>query len=154
MNLVFPAALVAIGLYLSRSKDSTPVTSPPTGAAKDLHAEIANIGFGWEGLTPILKLNIYIQNASNASFVVRAMSGVILVNGKNYGEASSFGDKQIPPQTEIEYPLQLRLSVGQVYNDLKAIIEKNTGYQAVIQVDGKLNIDGVYYPMQLTHAIV
>lgn len=154
MKLIIPAAAVAIGIWLSRSKSTTTNTLPVSGAVSDLIFLIKNVGFGWEGVTPLLKINTYIQNPTSKQFICGSMKAKIFVNGVLYGEASSFGNKTVLPGTETEYPLQLRLSVGQAYNDLMAMIEKQKSYSVELKLQGTVSIDGATYPMNLTHVIV
>lgn len=139
VGLVF---LAGIGLYFYNQNRS----------AGFLEYIVKRVQLNWSGLSPILTVNIGIQNPSNTSFVVSGLAGTLYANGEPISNVSSFAEVSIPAKTEAVYPLDCRLSLIGVASDIVKIFSGG-GIAQTLKFDGTVNANGVALPITLNFTI-
>ena len=118
-----------------------------------LNYYIQGIGLTFDGFTPIMKLNIGIQNPSNTSFTVKDFVGNLSCNGNNIGTMSSFTPMEIPAASQIIYPLFIRMNLIGIVSDIIALLENQSGIEQDIELTGFVNASGIVAPIDLKYKI-
>lgn len=118
-----------------------------------LNYYIHDIGVDFDGLAPLMKLNIAIQNPSNSSFLVRDFVGNISANGYNIGTVSSFTPLSVPAASQVYYPVIVRLNLIGVVTDIINLIQQRSGISQEIILNGYVNASGIVAPVYLKYKI-
>jgi LEA14-like dessication related protein len=118
-----------------------------------LNYYIANVGLSFDGFTPILRLNIGIQNPSNASFVIKDFVGNLVANGNNIGTMSSFVPLDVPAASQVVYPIYVRLNLIGIVSDIVNLIQNKSGIAQDIELTGFVNASGVVAPIDLKYKL-
>lgn len=113
---------------------------------------VKNVGLSFPGATPILNVEIGIQNPSNTSFVVSAIAGTLYANGEPLSNISSFAEVNIPAKTQAIYPLDFRLSLLGIVSDIVKIFSSG-GIAQQLEFKGTVNANGAAFPINLKFQI-
>ena len=118
-----------------------------------LNYYIHGVDIDFDGLSPILKLDIGIQNPSNSSFQVRDFVGNLTANGNNIGTMSSFIPLEVPPASQVVYPVYVRMNPIGIVEDIINLLQSKSGISQTINLSGFVNASGVVAPISLTYKI-
>ena len=118
-----------------------------------LSYSIQSVGLNFDGLTPILRLNILVQNVSQEAFVINAFVGNLVSNGDTIGTMSLFGQYAVPAASQSILPIDVRLSLIGVVSDIVNVIQKGSGIAQNVSLTGYVNASGVVAPVNLTYKI-
>lgn len=141
-QLLLPVAgLLAIGLLLQKK------------AAAALHYFIKGVAISFEGITPVLRIDIMVQNPSNQSFTVRSIVGSLFVDGDKVGDASMFQTVTIAPNSQAVMPVQVRLSPLAIVSDLVSLITKGSGIPKTLTFNGYVNANEIVNDVNMTYSI-
>lgn len=141
-HLILPiVGLVAAGLLLMKK-----------GAAT-LGYYIQKVGISIDGFTPILRLDVGVQNPSNQSFTIRSIAGSVTVDGQPVGTVSMFETIVVAPVSQAIIPVYIRLSPLAIVSDLVSIITKGSGIPKTIVFNGYVNVNELVDDVQLTYKL-
>jgi LEA14-like dessication related protein len=118
-----------------------------------LNYYIKGVGLTFDGYSPLLLLNIEIQNPSNSQFVINDFLGSLSVNGTNVGSAESFVKTTIPAASQVTYPIIIRLNLIGVVSDLISLLQKQSGLSMDVEFKGYVNASGIVAPVDLPYKI-
>lgn len=141
-NLIIPVLAVAAYFVYTQKK-----------AIGLLNYYIKNVGLSFDGSTPLLLLNIGIQNPSNAQFVVNDFVGNISANGNNVGTIYSFTKLIVPPASQVVYPVIVRMNLISIVSDIINVIQTGSGISQNIVLTGVVNASGIVAPVTLNYKI-
>lgn len=136
------AALVAVSLYAQKR------------ASGFLSFYIQGIALAFEGITPVLRLNVVLQNPSNEQFVVRSLTGQVFANDELIGNISSFVTVYVNPNSAVVLPVYVRLNVISIVSDLITLIQGGGGFSQTIKVTGTANANSIMTPINLSYKII
>lgn len=109
-------------------------------------------GFSFDGLTPVFKLGLIVQNTSNNTYNVNSIAASLFNNGTLVGNVSAFGLQAIPPNSQMVLVINARLGALSIVNDLiNAFQTKN--FQFDVELKGTANVDGWQVPINLDYKI-
>lgn len=114
---------------------------------------INGVSIDFEGLTPVLKLSIAIQNVSSVSFTIKSVVGTLYNNGKEIGTVSSFNTLLVPPISQVPYKLNIRLSLLSIVSDLIMVLQQKSGATQKLTFAGWVNAEGLLTPVNLDFTI-
>lgn len=136
------AALVAFGLYAQKR------------AAGFLNFYIQSVALAFDNLTPVLRLNIVVQNPSNEQFIVRSLTGQVYANDNPIGNVSSFVTVYVNPNSQVVLPVYVRLNVVSIVSDLLTLIQGGGGMSQTIKIKGNVNANSLVSPIDLSYKIL
>jgi LEA14-like dessication related protein len=139
--LIIGAAVAAYFLYVQKQ------------AIGLLNYVIGSVALSFNGLTPVLKINVLIQNVSNQSFTVTSFVGNVNVAGSSIGSMSSFTEVVIPPASQVTYPVYATLNLLGAVSDLVNLIQSGSGTSTTITLKGFVNANGIVAPVSLDYKI-
>ena len=145
MDLVLPLA-VGVGIYLLAKGGSF--------GSSNTNFTVRNVSLTTSGITPVLRINIQTYNFSGSPIHIQGINANVFINGDFYGNVTTFGQSTVNPNTAGEYPIELRMSYGQIYDNLRAMWDGSAAAQIVIDVEGKIIVDGSDYALNLQHRVV
>lgn len=114
---------------------------------------ITKIKLSFEGITPILNVNLVIQNPSNEKYTINSFVGNLQSGTEIIGNVSSFVPTVILPNSQTTYPLTIRLSLIGVVSDLIALIQQGSGISQTLILNGYLNASGIVAPVNISYKI-
>lgn len=117
-----------------------------------LNYYIQGVDLGFTGITPVLRINLGIQNPSNDSFQVKSIVGNLYANNSLIGNVSAFGTLNIPAASSVVYPLYIRMSLMGVVSDIVKIFEGG-GITQQIEFDGAVNVNNITAPLTFKYSI-
>lgn len=118
-----------------------------------LNYYIHGVALDFQGLAPILKIDIGIQNPSNTGFEVRDFVGNLVANGNNIGTMSAFTPLTVAPASQVIYPVYIRLNAIGIVEDIIQLIQSQSGISQTIALTGYVNASGIVAPINLTYKI-
>jgi hypothetical protein len=121
-------------------------------AAGFLNTAAKSVSLAFDGLTPVLTLNLLIQNPSNSTFLVKAVSGNLYSKGELIGNVSNFTQITVGPASQVEYPLYIRLSLLGVVTDIVKLFSGG-GLQQQIEFKGVVNANDTTFPIDFKYVI-
>ena len=101
-----------------------------------------------DGVTPVLTLNLAIQNPSGQAYTVKAVVGSLYANGFLIGNVGSYTQKQVIPTGQTIYPLTIRLSLLGIVQDIVNAFSGNGAAQKV-ELNAYANVDDFNIPIKL-----
>lgn len=107
---------------------------------------------GFQGVTPIATLGLAVQNPTNSSFTIRAITANVTSNGYLIGNLSEFVDQIIPSTAQTVIFLDIRLSLLSVVNDLITAFQTNNFSQG-LEMKGTVNVDGFLQAIDLKYKV-
>lgn len=141
-----PTVLLAIAAFVGI------VAFAKKKAADLLNFNISGLDAHFDGYTPVITVNVAVQNPTNESFHVRAITGNLSANDYNIGTVTNFNSATIPPASQVIYPLDIHVSLFGIIADLWNAI-KGSGFSQKIKFDGIVNVDGVAIPLTINRKI-
>ncbi len=147
---LLPAAAVAVGIYLVAKQGSFGSSDNTT----PINFSVKNVNLTTSGITPVLKINLQAGNFTSHPVTVQQAQANVFINNEFYGQVTSYGNRIIEPGTVGEYPLELRLGYGQLYNELQDMWNGSAQVQILIDVQGNKTVDGVTSPLNLQHRVL
>lgn len=118
-----------------------------------LNYYVHGVDVDFDGLSPIMEIDIGIQNPSNTSFYIRDFIGNITANGFTIGNMSSFIPKEVPAASQVIYPVRVRLNLIGIVEDIVKLIQAKSGISQTIVVNGFVNASGIVAPINLSYKI-
>jgi len=110
------------------------------------------IDFYFDGATPVLRVNLIVQNTNNVSFTVASIAATVSANGSMIGIVSNFTPVVIPGNSQAAIPLTLTLQPIALVNSIIGIVTGGAGQQDIV-IKGSLNADGIQAPIDLTYKL-
>ena len=101
-----------------------------------------------DGVTPVLTLNLAIQNPSSQAYTVKAVVGSLYANGFLIGNVGSYTQKQVIATGQTIYPLIIRLSLLGIVQDIINAFSGNGAAQKV-ELNAYANVDDFNIPIKL-----
>ena len=105
-----------------------------------------------DGVTPVLTLNLAIQNPSSQAYTVKAVVGSLYANGFLIGNVGSYVQKQVAATAQTIYPLTIRLSLLGIVQDIVNAFNGGGAAQKV-ELNAYANVDDFNIPIKLTFNI-
>jgi late embryogenesis abundant protein len=139
--LIPVAGAVALGLLMTKK------------ASGALNYFVSKVAVSFDGFTPVLRLDIAIQNPTNSQFVVKSIAGDVLANDSVIGNASMFQTLVVPPNAQTIMPVYVRLSPLAIVSDLVSIITKGSGIPQTIKFKGYVNANDFVTDLSLSYNI-
>lgn len=147
MNPIAKVALVGAGIWLVNKAIKTSVVNR-------VNFIIDAVRTSFEGLNPVLSIDIKAQNPTNETFTVKSLIGNVSVNGQFAGNVSSFTEAIIAANSESNLNLKVRLGIGTLSEQLVNLIMGRLPGQVVIRVQGTANVDTLLFPVDLSYKII
>lgn len=119
----------------------------------NIYADETGLAARMEGLTPIIRFRIAIQNASNESATVRSLFGSIQANNYTIGNINSFSAVTIRPNATTYMYCEARMSLLGIASDIFNAIKNQSGINQVVKMQATMNIGGVSIPFTLDYNI-
>lgn len=136
------AGLIALGLMAQKK------------AAGFLNMFIDTVSIAFSGLTPVIRVNIAIQNPSNEQFVIKSLVANLKAGEKLIGNVSSFDTIVINPNAQIIYPVFIRLGLVAIVQDIITLIQNRSGPSQTLELSGHINANGIVSPLELSYKIL
>jgi len=114
---------------------------------------ISGVSISFDGITPIMRLSIGVQNVSNESFLLKSFVGNLTANGFVIGNVSSFVPINIPAASQVNYDVYVRMSLIGVVQDIVNLIQQKSGMAQTVKLDGFVNASGIVAPVSLSYKI-
>lgn len=113
-------------------------------------ASIKNIQM--DGVTPVLTLGLAIQNPSSQTYIIKAVVGSLYANNILIGNVSSYVPKQVIATGQTIYPLNIRLSLLGIVQDILQAFQGG-GVQQRLELNAYANVDDFNIPIKLNYTI-
>jgi LEA14-like dessication related protein len=140
---IFIAALAVAAYYAYTTKK----------AIGQLNYYIKGVGLSFDNFSPLLLLQIEVQNPSNAAFTINSFVGNLSSGGDNIGNVSSFAKVVVAPASQIIYPIVVRLNLVTIVSDLVNLITKKSGIPQEVELTGYVNASGIVSSINLKYKI-
>ena len=119
---------------------------------------VSGIAIAMDGFTPVMRVEIGIQNPSNEDFQIRSFVGnLFAVDALNQshpiGNVSAFSSMWVRASSQAIYPLYVRLNVGAVVSDIVNAIMQGSGPGHTIVLDGTVNASGIVAPIRVEYKL-
>ena len=110
----------------------------------------------WDGVRPVIVVEMIVQNTSNHSFNILSIAGNVYTNqnGKTIliGTVSDFVTKQIAPISENRLDISFRLQLQGVVADILNIFQTGLNPQT-ITLKAFANVDGLQIPLDYNYQL-
>lgn len=116
--------------------------------AENLNYYFKSFSLSFDGITPVLKINIVIQNINNSSLKIKAIEGDLLNNSTVIGKVYNFDPVTINPASQTDYSFNIRLLVLPVVSDIISKILQGDGLQYNLSVIGNINAESFIFPFK------
>jgi len=104
-----------------------------------------------KGLSKQLELNFKIQNPTNQTGVVSAITGEVYVNERIVADFSSFGEQKIAPKSESDFKVIATPTIGIIQLlTQRGLLKSGLKYK----IKGTGNFDGIVAPFEYTAKLV
>lgn len=98
-----------------------------------------------KGLSKQIELNFQVQNPTNQTGTISALTGEILVNDRIVADFSSFGEQKIAPKSASDLKIVASPSIGIIQLlTQKGLIKQGLNYK----IRGTGNFDGIVAPFE------
>lgn len=142
MKYVVLAGAGLLAYYWYRLRSVTAIT-----------ALFQGVSIAFEGIIPVLRITLLVQNVSNLPINVSAFTGYLYNGDKLIGTASMFNRITIPGATQVPVTFDVRLSLLGVVSDIVAKIQQGTGLSYDLRFSGSINAEGLLIPLDLNFAV-
>jgi len=122
-------------------------------AVNILNYYVKGISINFDGFTPVLTINLAIQNVSNQSFTIKSLTGLLYNNGKEIGNINSFDVLEVPPVSEVYYKINVRLNLISVVSDLISVIQQKSGATQNLSINAWINAGGLITPININYSL-
>lgn len=143
-NLVVIGAIAIVAIAIASRKK----------AAGLLNYFISGVAIRWDGVVPIMRIDLGIQNPSNQDFTIKSLVGNVTANGYQIANVSAFDTVQVKAASQVIYPIYLRLSFIGVVADIVNLITTGNGTTQSISFKGTVNASDVVAPIELNYKIL
>jgi len=109
-------------------------------------------GFEFDGVTPVAYLDFVVQNTSNADLTLNSVAGNVYANGYLVGNISQFNQQNIPGNSEIRFPVQVRFQLIGIVNDIIRAFQQGSFHQD-LSIEGTANAQGVPIRLDLKFSV-
>ena len=104
-----------------------------------------------KGLSKQIELNFKIQNPTNQTGVVSAITGEVYLNDRIVADFSSFGEQKIAPKSESDFKVIATPTIGIVQLlTQKGLFKSGVKYR----IKGTGNFDGIVAPFEYSAKLV
>lgn len=111
---------------------------------------ISSIKF--DGVTPVMRFGLAIQNTSNQRMVLRSFAGNLYANGLLIANVSSYNLTPVAPNAETVLMITARLSLLGIVQDIIQAFNGN-GLKQEIELDARANIDRYNIPIKIKYSV-
>lgn len=123
-------------------------------AATRLQMYINKIGFKLDGISPVVLIDVMVQNPTGNSFDISAFSGQAFLNGSLLGTVSYFNKITVAQLSETKLTLPVKVSLIGAGALLIDILNGKTKVAAKVQVIGTVNVNYVPVPVNIAQNII
>jgi hypothetical protein len=109
-------------------------------------------GFRLDGISPVLYVDLVVQNTNNVSFTINSLAGNVLSNDTVIGNISNFTPVVLPGNAEAIIPLTLKLQPIGLVSDIISIITGGVGNRD-LRIKGTVNANGMQEGFELIYKI-
>lgn len=104
-----------------------------------------------KGLSKQFELNFKIQNPTNQTGVVSAITGEVYINDRIVADFSSFGEQKIAPKSESDFKVIASPTIGIIQLlTQKGLFKSGITYK----IKGTGNFDGIVAPFEYTAKLI
>src|SRR5574337_399054 len=114
---------------------------------------IEGVSLSFDGITPVLNLEIEVQNVSNENYTINSFVGALYSGQTLIGNVSTFTPVKILPSSQTKMTLQIRLSLISVVSDLVNLIRQGSGIAQTLTLNGYINASGIVAPIMITYKV-
>lgn len=118
-----------------------------------LNYYLTGLSVAFDGVTPLLKFQLVVQNVSNEYYQVNSVVADVYADGTNIGNLSSFTTVKIPPASAAAVPVVVRLRLLAIVDDLVSLIQQKSGIPKKLEIKGYINASGFVAPLEITQII-
>lgn len=98
-----------------------------------------------KGISKQLELNFKIQNPTNQTGTISALTGEVLVNDRIVADFSSFGEQKIAPKSESDFKVIASPTIGIIQLlTQRGLLKQGISYK----IKGTGNFDGIVAPFE------
>lgn len=108
--------------------------------------------FRFDGLTPVFRIGIRVQNTNNKNFVINSFAANVECEGYVVGNASFFNQQVITANSQVILLVDFRLSTFDLVNRLIQSFQ-NKDFSYDIKLVGAVNVDGFQVPLSLNYKV-
>ena len=126
-------------------------------ALQSLNIVVKNFNVSCGGFlctSPELTVNLLLQNPTDQVINLRSIIANIFVNGQYIGNANALNVKAIAANSQDVYPLTVDLQITTILGEALAILQGDKNIQAVLELKGTVNVEGINYPLNLKFKVV
>ncbi len=119
---------------------------------------ISGIAIAMDGTTPVMRVEVAIQNPTNEDFQIRSFVGNLfaidaLGQSHTIGNVSAFGSIWVRSASQAIYPVYVRLNIGAIVSDIVNAIMQGSGPGHTIILDGTVNASGIVAPIRVDYKL-
>lgn len=103
-------------------------------------------------LSPVINVDMAVQNPTNSTITVKSITGSISVNDRYIANVSAFGDQKILPNQESIIKLTARPSAIGVFESVRELLTNPIG-TSIANFQGTANVDGIVIPINESKTI-
>lgn len=104
-----------------------------------------------KGLSKQFELNFKIQNPTNQTGVVSAITGEVYINDRVVADFSSFGEQKIAPKSESDFKVIASPTIGIIQLlTQRGLLKSGLKYK----IKGTGNFDGIVAPFEYTAKLI
>lgn len=104
-----------------------------------------------KGLSKQFELNFKIQNPTNQTGVVSAITGEVYINDRIVADFSSFGEQKIAPKSESDFKVIASPTIGIIQLlTQRGLLKSGLNYK----IKGTGNFDGIVAPFEYTAKLI
>ncbi len=109
-------------------------------------------GFQLDGISPIIYVDLIVQNTNNVSFTINSLAGNVLSNDTIIGNIKNFTPIELAGNSQVAIPLTLQLQPIAIVGDIISIITGAVG-ERELRVHGTVNANGIQAGFDLIYKI-
>ncbi len=109
-------------------------------------------GFRLDGISPVILVDLIIENTNNASFTINSLAGTVMSNDTVIGNITNFSPIEVAGNSQAAIPLTLTLQPIALVGDIISIITGGIGKRD-LKVHGTVNANGIQAAFDLNYKI-
>lgn len=109
-------------------------------------------GFQLDGISPIIYVDLIVQNTNNVSFTINSLAGNVLSNNTVIGNIKNFTPVEVAGNSQTAVPLTLVLQPIAIVGEIISVLTGSTG-ERNLQVHGTVNANGIQAGFDLIYNI-
>lgn len=138
------AGIVGIAAWFAYAKKES---------AAILNYYLKGLSIDFDGITPILNINVVVQNPSNEFYQVNSIVADVFADDELIGNLSTFTTVKIPPTSEVTIPVKVRLKLLGIVTDIIDLIKNKSGIPKTLIFEGIINASGFVLPFNYAYNI-